>query len=145
VSFESQSAIRSGFKKYFLFFFGILWLMFVLSACQSSKLKTTNHSDFLTEDQIGSLASKANGGDIAAAIKLSNYYGFAKYDMERQIEWLTKAAEDGDAQSQYNLGICYTEGSHADLAKAKFWFQKAESNGVAKATTMLDELQAKKP
>jgi TPR repeat protein len=138
MNFESQAAMRNGFK---IFFFVVLFI----SACQSSKAKTISYSDFLTEDQISSLTLKANSGDVTAAIKLSNYYGFAKNDLEKQIEWLTKAAEDEDAQSQYNLGLCYTEGSHADLAKAEFWFQKAESNGVAEAKTKLDELEVKKP
>jgi len=47
------------------------------------------------------------------------------------IRWL-KAAEQGDAKSQRNLGICYYEGEGVpqDYKKAVHWLSKAEAQGI---------------
>jgi uncharacterized protein len=42
------------------------------------------------------------------------------------------AAQKGDANSQYNLGVMYTNGQGVkkNLSQAKEWFQKACENGL---------------
>ena len=126
-----------------VFLGGLVLGLFVLSSCQSPKTITTNTSNFLKESEIGNLSQKADAGDTDAAIKLSRYYGFWKFDVEQEIKWMTKAAENGDAGSQYNLGVFYSEGKFADLVKARFWFEKAKSNGVAEAKSKLNEIKFK--
>ena len=51
------------------------------------------------------------------------------------IKWYTKAAEQGDAAAQFNLGICYDfgEGVEQDMQKAVEWYTKAAEQGNAKA------------
>ena len=46
-----------------------------------------------------------------------------------------KAAEQGNAEAQFNLGLCYKrgEGVTKDYAKAVFWYHKAAEQGYAKA------------
>jgi TPR repeat protein len=50
--------------------------------------------------------------------------------MERNLEnayrWYRKAAEDGLAYGQFNLGRCYGNGWGAakDLSQAAFWYQR---------------------
>ncbi len=49
-------------------------------------------------------------------------------DKAQAIVWWTKAAELGDAQSQYNLGKCheYGEGVSRNIAEAQRWYAEAE-------------------
>ena len=46
-----------------------------------------------------------------------------------------KAAEQGDAQAQFNLGLCYANGDgvQKDLTQAVFWLRKAADQGDAEA------------
>ena len=46
-----------------------------------------------------------------------------------------KAAEQGDAKAQYNLGVCYANGDgvQKDLTQAVFWYRKAAEQGHAEA------------
>ena len=47
------------------------------------------------------------------------------------MEWYQKAAEQGIAESQYNLAQCYANGLGVkqDAEKAVFWYQKAAVQG----------------
>lgn len=47
-----------------------------------------------------------------------------------------KAAEQGDANAQYNLGVCYKRGEGGvdqDYNKAVYWYRKAAEQGLAEA------------
>ena len=54
-----------------------------------------------------------------------------------------KAAEQGDAQAQNNLGVCYYlgYGVQKDLTQAEFWLRKAADQGHAKARKALKKLK----
>jgi TPR repeat protein len=56
-------------------------------------------------------------------------------DKSKAVQWFTKAAEQGNAQAQYNLGVCYLygEGVIKDKSKAVQWFTKAAEQGDARA------------
>ena len=51
------------------------------------------------------------------------------------IDELKKAAEQGDAQAQYNLGVCYANGNGVEknLSEAVKWWRKAAEQGFAQA------------
>lgn len=53
----------------------------------------------------------------------------------RPISWIKKAAEEGRANWQCNLGICYFygKGVEKDLPEASKWYKKAAEQGEAKA------------
>ncbi|MBQ9771958.1 MAG: sel1 repeat family protein, partial [Lentisphaeria bacterium] len=57
--------------------------------------------------------------------------------------WYRKAAEQGNALAQYNLGVCYEngEGVQKDLVQAVFWFRKAADQGYAQAQEALKKLK----
>jgi TPR repeat protein len=59
-------------------------------------------------------------------------YSILKDDKEA-VKWHRKAAEQGDADAQNNLGWSYAtgEGVSKDLSKAKFWVKKAYENPYA--------------
>lgn len=60
------------------------------------------------------------------------------------VEWLTKAALQGNAPAQYNLGRMYQwgKGVEKDLQQARFWFQKAIDNGHEKAKEALSKIKS---
>ena len=52
-------------------------------------------------------------------------------DYKEAVKWYTKAAEQGNAPAQYNLGVMYGKGEGVlqDNVYAHMWFNIASSNG----------------
>ena len=74
------------------------------------------------------------------------YYGNGvEVDYEKAAEWFTKAAEQGHAEAQYNLGFCYENGKGVpqDNEKAVEWYEKAAEQGYDDAIKKLEELKEK--
>ncbi|MBQ2347641.1 MAG: sel1 repeat family protein, partial [Clostridia bacterium] len=61
-------------------------------------------------------------------------------DYRKAVYWLSKAAEQGNAGAQYELGICYFLGNGVvkDHKKAVYWLNKAAAQGVQIPKVMLD-------
>ena len=51
------------------------------------------------------------------------------------MKWFRKAAEQGDAEAQYNLGVCYDDGEGVvkDQFEAIMWYRKAADQRNDKA------------
>jgi TPR repeat protein len=60
--------------------------------------------------------------------------GVAKDEVEA-VKWYRKAAEQNDAEAQYNLGLCYANGQGVakDEAEAVKWYRKAAEQNDADA------------
>ena len=58
------------------------------------------------------------------------------------VQWLRKAAEQGDARAQYFLGRMYDDGRGVsqDNAEAAKWYRKAVDQGDVDAQVYLGEL-----
>jgi hypothetical protein len=58
-----------------------------------------------------------------------------KQDYAEAVKWYRKAAEQGDAKAQFNLGAAYKsgEGVQQDYAEAEKWYRKAAEQGYAGA------------
>ena len=56
-----------------------------------------------------------------------------------EIERMTKSANGGNAEAQYNLGVMYDNGQGVpqDYERAAKWYQKAADQGLAHAQTNL--------
>ncbi|WP_049236560.1 tetratricopeptide repeat protein [Moraxella canis] len=78
--------------------------------------------------------SKAAQGDVAAQIELAEYY-YDMQDYHKAVEWYTKAANQGLAYAQTNLGLMYYEGQgvRQDYYQAFKWYTKAANQGHALA------------
>ena len=65
-------------------------------------------------------------------------------DTSKAVEWFTKAAEQGDAQAQCNLGVCYEYGMSVEknITKAIEWYTKATEQGDEDAKKALDRLKS---
>jgi TPR repeat protein len=59
-------------------------------------------------------------------------------DDKQAIKWYRKAADQGYADAQLNLGDTYANGLGVlkDLSKAKYWIKKAYENPKAIASTV---------
>ncbi|MFX8676627.1 tetratricopeptide repeat protein, partial [Acinetobacter baumannii] len=67
---------------------------------------------------------------IIVAGLLYNGEGVTK-DHKKAFEWALKAANQGDVESQNNIGLAYENGDGVakDPVLAKEWFEKAANNG----------------
>jgi len=98
-----------------------------------------------TIDEIKDLCFRAVSlGDAEAQYLLGRHFdiGDSEYvakDYVKAVEWYTKAAEQGHAIAQFNLGICYYngEGVAKDYVKAAEWYTKAAEQGHAEAQNNL--------
>ncbi|MBR5893847.1 MAG: sel1 repeat family protein, partial [Bacteroidaceae bacterium] len=64
-------------------------------------------------------------------------------DPTEAVKWYRKAAEQGQVNAQYNLGLCYEIGVAKDLAEAVKWYRKAAEQGHADAKAALQRLNKK--
>ena len=69
------------------------------------------------------LIVKAESGDVEAQFDLANEY-WEKGDYEQAFYWYKKAADQGNADTQFNLGLMYYEGQGVlqDYELAFRWF-----------------------
>jgi hypothetical protein len=68
-------------------------------------------------------------------------YGVPKDSVEA-VKWYRKAAEQGIAEAQFNLGKMYNsgEGVPRDYVEAAKWYRKAAEQGIAEAQCLLGEM-----
>ena len=68
--------------------------------------------------------------------------GAVTKDYAQARAWLQKAADQGHAKAQNNLGLLYEYGlgGAKDYAQARAWLQKAADQGDADAISNLKEL-----
>ena len=68
-----------------------------------------------------------------------------KQDKEEAVKWYRKAAEQGYASAQYNLGNIYGNGRGVkqDYVEAVKWYRKAADQGDADAIKALERLGVK--
>lgn len=75
--------------------------------------------------------NKAEQGDPAAQNVMGTYYesgnGFEK-NYDKAIYWYTKAANQGNTNAQYHLGVLYNKAKENPL-RAYFWFEVARLCG----------------
>ena len=59
------------------------------------------------------------------------------------MEWYGKAAEQGNAKAQYNLGLRYENGQGVaqDYGKAVEWYTKAAEQGLELAIEKLEKME----
>ena len=88
----------------------------------------------------------ANGQDV----QLFNPDGYKSYgqgvplDYTEAVKWYRKAAEQGYAKAQYNLGVMYANGQgvQQDYTEAVKWYRKAAEQGKARAQYNLGVMYA---
>ena len=73
-----------------------------------------------------------------------NWVGVSLQDNETAVMWYTKAAEQGYAEAQYNLGFMYAsgEGVPENDVKAYVWWSMAKANGNKSAKDNIEVLKS---
>ena len=113
-------------------------------------IRTANREEkTLTEDakaRLDAFIQKAEGGDVVAMLSLGNWYiegTTLRFDPDQACYWWTKAAEAGNVDAMYNLGLLYNgDLAHTFLSndeKAVFWLNEAIALGKAEARQVLEE------
>ena len=64
---------------------------------------------WLSSDQVVKMKRRAISGDVSAATKLANHFGFAENNTQEERKWLRKAASLGDKESTSALKNIYGE------------------------------------
>ena len=92
------------------------------------------------------LKNQAENGDAVAQAALGMNYelglpGFPQ-DLAKASAWYRKAAEQGHAMAQLNIGIAYNQGQGVpqDYAQAAVWWRKAAEQGIGQAQSNLGVL-----
>jgi TPR repeat protein len=81
--------------------------------------------------------------DEATDLTFKGYAAYNKQDYKQAAHWFTKAAEQGHAKAQYNLGSMYAkgEGVPQSYQQAVHWYGKAAEQGNTNAQHQLDEIE----
>ncbi|MBT6717343.1 MAG: hypothetical protein HOB18_06875 [Nitrospina sp.] len=101
------------------------------------------------ETEITHWRALSEKGDAFAQFKLGyKYYSGAQgvpKDYKAALKWTHRAAEQGHALAQHNLGIFHAngEGVEASLRDSIFWFNKAANNGDLQSAYYLAEAYEK--
>lgn len=95
------------------------------------------------------LIFKAEQGDADAQFALGERYFYGNRDVsqddEQAVYWYRKAAEQGDAYAQCDLGLCYADGVGVlqDKQEAVYWYRRAAEQEDTDAQEALERLQGK--
>ena len=92
---------------------------------------------------VGAFAScKAPNKESIDVLKQKAQSHFDKGEYAEAVELWQKAANEGDAESQNTIGLCYYygKGVSQDYAKAVEWLQKAAKQGFAWAQEYLERM-----
>lgn len=87
------------------------------------------------------LEKKAKQGDLRSQTDLGDCYknGLFGQNIPEAIKWYTMAANQGDVDAQYNLGLIYADVKYKSIddAKALKWFTEAANQGDKRAKIFL--------
>ena len=108
---------------------------------QAAKQLNRHLNQLMTSPKMMESMSRASArmSHFKAATKLAL---LARTMIKFTVEWYQKAAQQGDAQAQFNLGEMYRRGHGVtqDYEKAVEWYQKAAKQGDAQAQFNLGEM-----
>lgn len=90
-------------------------------------------------DTFNAVKTKAEKGDAFSQCALGEFYANGTFGVAQNIaeavKWYRRAAEQNQAEAQYNLGICYSKGEGVveDQMEALKWYRKAAEQNCAEA------------
>ena len=79
-------------------------------------------------------------------VRIGTFYYYGKNGIainhEEAFKWYAKAADEGDSDGMWRLGMCYENGMgvNMDWDMAREWYEKASKLGNKKAKNALDNL-----
>jgi uncharacterized protein len=110
-------------------------LLVLLAQCISSSVHAQTQSDAAKKAEF---MSKAQKGDSTAQFLLG-FRSEYEQDYTQAADWYRKAAEQGNVEAQFSLGILYGTGQGVpqDDSQAVMLFRKAAEQGLARAQSNL--------
>ncbi len=114
-------------------------LMTAFSPAQAAKLDAAAVARLKADAESGNALAQTALGDCYAAFRLC---AGIQHDAAKARMWFEKAAAQGDAEAQYNLGVMHAKGQSArkDYARARELWEKAAAQGLAQAQANLGVL-----
>lgn len=113
----------------------VLFVLPVASAKLTEQQANSLYNKAQTGDKnaVGTLLAAAQSGDAFAQNKIGNLA--RGYDNAAAIAWYRKSADQGYANAQYNMGLCYYNGfgTAINYAEAAAWYRKSVAQGYDKA------------
>src|SRR5437016_2696359 len=108
-----------------------LLLLAALAGCSSPSI-STHRAD--APNRFAEIKAKAEAGDAKAQYNLGLRYAEGGSEIETG-KWFRLAAEQGLAQAQCDLGVCYNKGVGVakDAVEAVRWYRQAANQGYAEA------------
>ena len=103
-------------------------LMTAFSPAQAAKLDAAAVARLKADAENGNALAQTALGDCYAAFRLC---AGIQHDAAKARMWFEKAAAQGDAEAQYNLGVMHAKGQGArkDYARARELWEKAAAQG----------------
>jgi hypothetical protein len=121
------------------------FLLLILCAGVQLHAQQTNSDHAIFE----LILAKAEMGDANSQCAIGEYYDHGTLGVTQNaaeaVKWFRKAAEQGNAEAEDGLGVCYRDGLGLpkDSAVAIKWFRKAAEQGFAEAQVNLGSCYAK--
>lgn len=108
-------------------------------------------SDMVAEGKLEEFITRSEHGDTDAQLKLGYIYenGIGvSADFQEALSWYMKAAEQGDSNGQYNVGMMYRDSFYSEIIdqdhkEAVKWLSKAAEQGHAAAQYFLGDMYLK--
>ena len=106
--------------------------LFFMVSCLNINVEPLQESTTLKADE--KLMQKADSGDVKAQNELGQFYAEKGYFIEA-TKWYRKAANQGDAEAQFNMVLAFYNGSGVVFNEdSAFYYQlKAAEQGYANA------------
>lgn len=109
-------------------FFSLLMGAALFHSCSFADAKPISDAEFQKQ------LLKAENGSLSAEVLVAKAYASGrtgKIDYEQAARWYRRAADQGDPDSQSNLGVLYLQGQGVarNEAEAMRWFQRAAASG----------------
>jgi TPR repeat protein len=111
-----------------------------------SKKRRTLNNHALEVARLPKLKEAAQQGDLNSQHDLAAFYATDELlglkNEAEAVKWYSKAAEQGHALSQYDLGfmLLLGEGTKKDVAKGLWWMEQAVANGWEDAARLLSDV-----
>ena len=126
----------------FIWWFIIILILVVLYLNFGSKDSTNENTPASVQsNQQQTISTPITNLSLTDTINLAKKYDNAK-DYKQSFTWFSKAADQGDAYSQFKIGLMYYGGNgvEKDLEKSIFWYKKSAYQGSHFAQTNLGYL-----
>ena len=111
-----------------------------------SSIENSVSSNLGSAIDTASIRQAAMAGDAKSQLLYGSLYEDGKGGLEQNYKeavfWYKKAADQGYAQAQYNLGLLYEDGRgiDQDYYEASQWYKRASNNGFSEAQNNLGVL-----